>query len=201
MSSVKKIFFGLLALLLIAGCEKEVEKDPVEVLADSSSVYGMVNSVSGEQASFAEKGNFDSDSTEEISAGVEYTNEEWGIKFYLFEKEKEKYKISYKTPLLEGSFEDALIKKIKFPNYEYEMLYYNSQNYFLGSGGGEIFSYLIDLSKREIFYAHLVSEDQGTGLYISDNVKDKMLHNFFISNFKRDYPELTILAEDKDLKY
>lgn len=204
--SVKKIIWLIAAASLIAlvSCGKEESKEPVDnLLDDSASVYSLAESVIGEAAAFASKGNFNTDTLDEIAAGVEIVEgDTWGLKFYLLNKVDDGYKIAYQSDVMEGSFEDALTRNIKFPNYEYELLYYNSQKYFLGSGGGEIFSYIIDFEKKQIYYAHFVSiPRKRNGLYLSSNIKDESLRSFFISNFKRDFPDLTLMTEDISLEF
>jgi hypothetical protein len=67
----------------------------------------------------------------------------------------------------------------------------------MGSGGGEVFSYIIDLENKQVYSAHLVVESQSaTYLFISDNTQNKELINFFTLTFKKDYPGLTIVEDD-----
>jgi hypothetical protein len=71
----------------------------------------------------------------------------------------------------------------------------------MGSGGGEIYSYIIDLDNKEIYYTHFVNDiDFPSSLYISDNVKDISLRNFIISSFKKDYPNLKIVDKDIEIE-
>lgn len=155
------------------------------------------------KASFGNKGFYDRDSVLQIAAGVEIeTKDEWGIKFYHLKQKGDDLKEIYSTDLLNGSFKGCLVNKIKFPAYDYELVYYNSKDYFLGSGGGEVFSYIIDLSEKQVYYAHLISE---TGkqvlLYLSENIRNPDIRNFFTSNFKRDFPDLRITKEDVKLEF
>jgi hypothetical protein len=71
----------------------------------------------------------------------------------------------------------------------------------MGSGGGEVFSYIIDFNKKETFYAHLVAEpEKPVYLYLSGNINNPEIKNFFIGNFKRDYPSPTLISKDIDLE-
>jgi hypothetical protein len=89
------------------------------------------------------------------------------------------------------------VDKIKFSSIDYDLVYYNSQGYFMGSGGGEVFSYIVDLENKQVYSAHLVVESQSsTYLFISDNTQIKELINFFTLTFKKDYPSLTIVDDD-----
>ena len=90
-----------------------------------------------------------------------------------------------------------MVDKIKFSSIDYDLVYYNSQGYFLGSGGGEVFSYIIDFENKQVYYAHLVVESPTeTSLFISDNTQNKELVNFFTLTFNKDYPTLKIVKDD-----
>ena len=141
---------------------------------------------------------FDQRGKQYIAVGVEYENsEQWGIKFSFVEKSGDEFNLIYDTELLEGSLKESLVDKIKLASVDYDLLYYNSQGYFMGSGGGEVFSYLIDMEKKQVYYAHLVVESNSAiYLYISDNTENKELVNFFTLSFRKDYPGLQIVNDD-----
>ena len=163
-------------------------------------VNSEAEKILGANMKFAYKGNFDSTKTVEIAAGTEIKNKtEWGIKFYLLKLEKNKLVKIYQTNLLKGSFKESLTKKIIFPAFNYELIYYNSQDYFMGSGGGEIFSYIIDFNNRKSFYAHLFSKGDKILLYLSNNIDNNEIKNFFIGNFKKDYANLNIVQKDVNI--
>jgi hypothetical protein len=152
---------------------------------------------------FAAKGKFDRDTVLEIVAGTEMNDStEPGIKFALLKKSDEGLEKVYETGMLNGSFKDGLVKRIKFPAFGYELVYYNSQDYYLGSGGGEVYSYIINFNKEKAYYAHLVIEkERPASLYLSDNIDVPELKTFFISIFRKDHPSLQIVAKDVVLKY
>jgi hypothetical protein len=85
-------------------------------------------------------------------------------------------------------------------NFKYEMIYYDSQDYFMGSGGGEVFTYIIDLNDRSAYYAHFyTTPDKPVSLYLSPNVIKPGIRDFLIKNFQKDYPSLQIVNKDIDL--
>jgi hypothetical protein len=159
--------------------------------------------VLGDNVKFAYKGRFNIDSVIEIAAGTEIKNsKQWGIEFFLLESNGSNLAVAYQTALLNGSFTKCLVQKIKFPMFDYELIYYNSQDYFLGSGGGEVYSYLIDLKEHKTYFAHLVDEPgKPASLFLSDNIDIREIKSFFVSNFKRDYSELKVVPKDIVLKY
>ena len=156
----------------------------------------------GENTQVTFTGLFDNDKTAKIVAGTEVNTENaWGIRFSLIKRNDNKLTKSFQTKLLEGSFKECLVNKIKFPFFDYELIYYNSRDYYMGSGGGEVFSYIIDFDKKETYYAHLVVEpEKPVYLYLSDNVISPEIKNFFVGNFKRDYPSPTLVSKDIDLE-
>lgn len=200
---INRIIFILFAAVLIYSCS-DSDREPkgkIPDLNDTEYVMQLAQKGIGEPVSFAYAGNFTIDTNSQIIAGVEVsTADEWGIKFYNLVKEENVYVKSYKTDLLDGSYNECLVKKIKFPHLEYELIYYNSQNYFLGSGSGEIISYIADFQKKEIYYSHLFFErERAVSLFLSENIDADEIKNFFLSVFKKDYPDLKIVAKDVKL--
>lgn len=199
LSSKKKYYIFLFILsLFFLSCSDKQEKIPAVNYENKQELLDIIKKHYNNDASVAIGGMFDARGKEYIACGVEYENsEEWGIKFSFVEKAGEEFNLIYETELLEGSFKESLADKIKLASVDYDLVYYNSQGYFMGSGGGEIFSYLVDMEKKQVYYAHLVVESQSAiYLFISDNTDNKELVNFFTLAFKKDYPGLQIVADD-----
>ncbi|BDQ04158.1 MAG: hypothetical protein KatS3mg037_2733 [Ignavibacterium sp.] len=194
--NLKLLFFML--ILIFISCSDKSEKIPVINYEDKKQVLDVVKKFFDENVSVAFGGVFDESDKETIIAGIEKNDKsEWGIKFYQLQQIDNEFEIKFETKALDGSFKESLVDKIKFPMRNYEMIYYNSQGYFMGSGGGEVISYIIDFGKKEIYYAHLVADPEiPPSLYISPNTQDRYIREFFYSYFKRDYPKLRIVEED-----
>jgi hypothetical protein len=194
---LKPVILFLLVFAAVS-CTGKQEKIPVINYENKKEVLDIVNKYCNSKAAIAVGGMFDERGKQYIAYGVEYENsEEWGIKFSFVEKSGEEFSLIYETELLEGSFKESLVDKIKLVSDDYDLLYYNSQGYFIGTGGGEIFSYLIDMEKKQVYYAHLAAESNSSVyLYISDNTESKELINFFTLSFKKDYPGLQIVSDD-----
>lgn len=209
MSLNNKIFFLIIfssAVIFYSCGNNKSNNQPVVISPnynDPALVMQQAVSILGNSVKFAYKGTFDNDSTVEIAAGIEERGPKvFGIKFYLLKESQGKFNIAYESPLLNGSFKECLIKKIKFPLLSYELIYYNSQSFYLGSGGGEIFSYIINYKDSKVYYAHFISNPQNpVALYVSNNIDMENIKNFFIANFKRDYPTLKLIDKDIILKY
>ncbi|HEX2867198.1 MAG TPA: hypothetical protein VHO03_09145 [Ignavibacteriales bacterium] len=214
MTSKIKIYLKISAFsflsVILASCEKkEAPRPQVPVVSadsakklDKKFAEERVSQILGTKVSFFEEGRFQEDSTLGIAAGTEKNDKkEWGIKFYYFKRANNDLVKAFETPLLKGSFTESLTKKIKLSAANYEMLYYDSQAYFMGSGGGEIFSYIVDFNKQQVYYAHFFSvEKKPTSLYLSPNTNDKEIRDFFIRHFRRDYPDLKLVEKDYNLE-
>lgn len=198
MLSVKKIILFLISVFLLQGCsKKDAENTPQENNAVNTvylekQVKGVINT----DAKFILRGKFDVDPLTEFSSGSEVMNKkEWGIKFYLFTLKNGTAQKKYETPLLNGSFKSCKVEKINLVNSDHDFVYYNSMSYFMGSGGGEVLAYIIDLKDQIIYYAHLVVEPEGkVEFYMSPN--NAIVNKFFLNVFKKDYPTLKLASKD-----
>lgn len=199
MLSDKKIFvvFVIIAISFFS-CSDKKEKIPQIDFENKTQVLETVQKFYNKDYQVAISGYFDEIGKQYIAAGQEISNnDDWGIKFTILEKTGNEFESRFETDLLEGSFKESLVDKIKISSFNYDLIYYNSQGYYLGSGGGEIFSYIIDFENKEVYYAHLVVESENSiSLFISDNTKNKEVINFFTFAFKKDYPNLVIVNDD-----
>jgi hypothetical protein len=199
----KKYYLVVLIIsLILFSCnekEKEIPENKVD-LNSPGAVLKEAKKVIGNDVQITVTGHFNQDTTKEFAAGTEINKPDvWGIRFYLLKKDGSGLSVVDSTGLLEGSFTDALVRKEKLPSSDYDMIYYNSLDYYLGSGGGEVFAYLVDFSEGQTYYAHLFTEKGSRiSLYISDNTTPEG-KNYFLSVFKKDYPALRIVDKDIDL--
>jgi len=195
--SNRNFLYLLVAVLLfvIAGCKKSYEPPPHNLFENEQLVLKTAKDLVGENISFTTSGFFETDSVKSIVAGVEISEKnDWGIKFYLISWMEGEFKIKYQTGLLNGSFVQCLVNKIKFSDYDNELVYYNSKSYFLGNASGDVYSHVIDLKKLKTYSAHLSVISEGMiSLDLSQNIDDPMIKNFFVSYFRRDYPNLRLV--------
>ncbi len=195
------LFKSLALIFIVLGaisCSDKEEKIPVLDYQNKVQVLDVVKNHFNKDIQVAFAGLFEETGKQFIAAGWEVSNSnEWGIKFSFLEKTGNKFISKYETELLAGSFKESFVDKIKFSSIDYDLVYYNSQSYFLGSGGGEVFSYIIDFENKQVYYAHLIVESESsTSLFISENTSSKELLNFFTLTFKKDYPGLKLVQED-----
>ncbi len=198
LNNFKNGFIILCLLFGVISCADKQEKIPVLNFENKVQLLDAVKKHFNNETQAAFGGMFDETGKQFIAAGWEINNpDDWGIKFAFLEKTDDEFVSKYETELLDGSFKESFVDKIKFSSIDYDLVYYNSQGYFMGSGGGEVFSYIIDMENKQAYYAHLVVESQtSTYLFISDNTENKELINFFTLNFKKDYPGLQIVNDD-----
>jgi len=189
----------LLPVLVIAagGCKKSYDPPPHNLFENEQLVLKTAKDLVGENISFTSAGYFESDTLKSIVAGAEISEKnEWGIKFYLISWVEGEFKVTYQTGLINGSFVQCLVNKIKFSDYDNELIYYNSKSYFLGNAGGDVYSHVIDLKNLKVYSAHLSIISEGrVSLDLSQNIDDPMIKNFFTSYFRRDYPNLRLVEK------
>ncbi|MBK7630891.1 MAG: hypothetical protein IPJ23_09340 [Ignavibacteriales bacterium] len=194
---LKHILFVVLLLGMIS-CADKKEKIPVLDFENKAQLLEVVKNHYNKDAQIVLSGMFDETGKRFIVAGWEINNsDEWGIMLAFLEQNGDEFISKYETEVLEGSIKEGLIDKIKFSSIDYDLVYSNSQSFFMGSGGGEVFSYIIDFENKQVYYSHLVVESETEiSLFISDNTKNKELINFFTVTFKKDYPVLKIVEDD-----
>lgn len=199
---LNRFFLIIFINLILVSCDnKEKAEIPKLDLNNKEQVLQVLKNHFDKDISQVFIGNFDDDKKLTIVACAEKMDSTiWGIQFFHITQEKGNIKILFKTEILQGSLKDARLDKIKIFDSQLEHIYYNSLDYFMGSGGGEIFSYIIDFKEKQVYYSHFVNDiDYPYSLYISENVNDLKLRNFIISIFKRDYPKLKIVEKDIEL--
>ncbi len=187
--------FLTIFILAISGCKKSYEPPPHNLFENEQLVLKTAKDLVGDDVTFTSAGYFETDTVKSIVAGKEISEKnEWGIQFYLISWVDGEFKVKYQTGLLNGSFVQCLVNKIKFSDLSNELIYYNSKNYFLGNAGGDVYSHVIDLNKLKVYSAHLSVISEGrVSLDLSQNIDNQMLKNFFISYFRRDYPNLRLV--------
>ncbi len=195
------LLFSLLFLLTECNDSPQEKKNkaPLKDYKDPAVQLKEAKSLLGDNVKITFIGNFDSSSNEEIAAGSEInTKEEWGIKFTSIDISGEKPKKIFETGLFEGSFEGSKVEKLRLSTNSYELLYYNSGDYLMGTGGGEVFSYIVDFNEKQIYYAHLIAGNKRVSLYLSNNINSDDVRKFFLDTFKKDFPSFVLVSQDID---
>ncbi len=205
MLSNKKYLLVLLFALFLFRCNNKDKSNNSSLKApdfsDPQIAASEASKALGSEVAFAYKGSYDMDTSIEIATGIEINNsKDWGIKFDLMKYSNGSLKTVFQSGLLDGSFSESLVKRINLPAYNYDLIYYNSLDYFLGSGGGEVYSYIVDYDSSQVYYAHLIIEQsESISLFLSENIKNKEVKDYFVKNFTNDYPSLKIISKDIEL--
>lgn len=203
--SFKNNFFITIfvALILFAQISCSDKKDDIKQIdfSDANQLKQFAKSIAGDQFKYATYENFDSDTIKEIVIGREIeTGDEWGIKFSFYSTKQNRQEV-YTTILLEGSFNGASVMPMKVAGKDHQLLYYNSGDFFLGSGGGEIFTYVIDYVDKKVHAAKLFVERSGEAkLQILTDGQEETIENYFITFYKKEYPELSIITNNSEAK-
>jgi len=184
-------------IFTLSGCKKSFEPPPHNLFENEQLVAKTAKDLVGQNISFVTAGNFESDTLKSIVAGTEVSeNNVYGIKFYLISWVDGEFQIKFSTNVLNGSFIQCMVNKIKFSDFNTELIYYNSKSYFMGNASGDVYSHVIDFKKLKVYSAHLSVISEGrVSLELSDNIDNPMLKNFFISYFRRDYPNLRLVEK------
>jgi|CZKP01.1.fsa_nt_gi hypothetical protein len=186
-------------MIFLAGCQKKVaEQAPVTVkpFYNYDSLLSGVKSLLHADEGVVLLGNFKGDTTQQAVAVINVNKKEEKISFNFIEIKDAKLEKIYETQPLIGSLKDCKFEKINLPGVGNDLIYYNSQIYFMGSNSGEVFSYLVDFKTQKTYYAHLVSEPRKPEyLYIS-KTDNPVIGKYFIDNFRKDYPAFKITHKD-----
>ena len=181
--------------LLTCSCGEKIKNVNFD---DPKAVRNVANKLLEENVKFSSAGYFSSDSTRSIVAGIESSGtNQFGITFSLIDFADGEFTVVYNTEILNGSFDKCIVDKMKFSSDKTELIYYNSKDYYLGTGGGDVYLYIINFVKKEVYSAHLMVERiAGASLYLSDNIDSPNMRQFLISYFKKDYHALRIVQTD-----
>ncbi len=200
--------FAIIALAgaaLFSSCKSENKEDlnkandPSAEAKYQQAALDQAKKLYGESVVNVIRGHFMSDSTLLGTVALLEVSSDtlWGIEFAYLTGEGSSMQEAYKTKMLDGSFNESKSQIVKLPGYNHDLIYYNSQDYYLGSGGGDVYAYVIDFATKEIYSAHFFSyESKPTSLFISKNTSDENVKNFFVNEFKAVFPEVKVVNTD-----
>jgi len=193
------IFFLLLSMLI--GCDRDLKNPstPIEdSLSDNQKLLAHLKKNFDPLTEVALYSQFDIDSSKEILAIKEIKPskpEKWGLKIQLLSKDSLKKKDEVFLP--EMSATESICTTQRLDSFSYDLFYYNSGSFYIGSSGGEIYAYLVDFPGKQIYYAHLViNPNKPAALFISKNCVEQKVTDFFMNLFKHDYSELVVVQKD-----
>jgi len=189
-------------LFFFSGCGKKSEQvnkeSEIKKFESKEYLLQKEREVLGDDVGFTVKGNFNNKGKLEVVAAKDINNSTAsGIQYFLMGVTGADLSITDSTKILEGSLSHSLINKIKFPFFDYELIYYNSKDYYIGSRGGEQFSYIINFKDNEIYYSHIISiPKRKETIFLSKNITRDEIKNFFISIAMKDFPNIVVSSTD-----
>ena len=112
LNDIHKIIGIILLLFLLIGCGEKDSK-PVNY-NDMRVIKNLAAQLIDKPIKFITSGDFSSEGTKSIVAGTEESEQnQWGISFSLIEKIDDEFKVVYHTGLLQGSFDNCIVDKMK----------------------------------------------------------------------------------------
>lgn len=208
-NNIRFVFLLLLISVTAVSCKKGENPQPVDkISADSARVLDKnlltetVRRQYGDSLAVMETGFFLDDTTIGAAAGFNISKPaDLYIKFLCFKNVNGSIQKTSESPLLKGSFTGGAVKKMRLAGSNYDMLFYDSQSYFLGSGGGEIFAHLADFKNNKYYSAHFFTvPEKPVSLYLSPGIDNQEIRDLFIKHFKKDYPDLKIVTRDYNIE-
>jgi len=200
----KKIFVGIffLFLFMFIGCDRDSKNPSIPIedyLSDNQKLLTHLKKNFDPQTEVALYSQFDADSNKEILVVKETKpskTDKWGLKIQLLTVDSLIKKDEVFLP--EMSTTESICKTQRMDSSSsYDLFYYNSGSFYLGSSGGEIFAYLVDFPGKQIYYAHLIiSPNKPAALFISKNCEERKVKDFYLNLFKLDRPELVVIQKD-----
>ncbi len=182
-------------LLAYTGCDRRSEENSGTPQNTGNKELDFLQQNYNRNIKWAMAGDFLYDTSDLFSAAEEVdTGGVWGIKFYLFDPNAIPLVPLFESKVYDGSLEDSEVKSIVVDNETY--LWYDSGDYFLGTSGGEEYSYIVDFRKKKVIEGHTIVQDEGdVKLYISPNA-EPALREYMISVIREDFPELQTVRKD-----
>jgi hypothetical protein len=200
--SLNKYSALLIIIIFLAGCQKKAsDQIPInsKPFYSYNSLLNKVKILLNTEDGIVLQGNFKGDTTQQVAALIDFNKKQETISFNLIEVKDTIFEKKFETQPLQGSLKGCKVEKINLPGIANDLIYYNSQIYFMGSNSGEVFSYLIDFKTQKTYYAHLLSEPgKPEYLYISE-AENKDIRKYFIDNLRKDYPAFKITSKDRVL--
>lgn len=186
---------------MLIGCDRDSKNPstPIEdYLKDNQTLLAHLKKNFDLQTEVALYSQFDTNSSKEILAIKETKpskTDKWGLKIQLLSKDSLKKKDEVFLP--EMATTGSICSTQRLDSLSYDLFYYNSGSFYIGSSGGEIFAYLVDFPQKQTYYAHLtISPNKPVVLFFSKNCSEQKMKDFFINLFKPDYPELVVVQKD-----
>ncbi|MBI2419820.1 MAG: hypothetical protein HYV28_18300 [Ignavibacteriales bacterium] len=105
--------------------------------------------------------------------------------------------VLYVTEPLEGDPDNTELTSVRLTDIPHPIVYFNTGDFLMGTGGGEVFHYLIDAAKEQIYPAHFIADkSSGFGLYLPPQSRAAVIQDFFHAKVSKQYSPLSTLKRD-----
>jgi hypothetical protein len=196
-----KLFYALcfLVIVMFSGCGKndKNQEQPVSFKTEDERIVEFVNNTYHCKEAKVLKGVYKPNYelfavVYEINSGTDF-----GIKFMLAHIHADSVIVDYNSNLVDGAVNQSVFERVNVTGKGYDLVYYSSSDYFMGSGGGEVFTYVIDFNEPSLAYGHLYISGEGAPkFYIPSTVEDKSIREFLIRRIKSDFSDIKPVSQD-----
>jgi hypothetical protein len=204
--SGQRLLFISLLIVAFFGCKTEKE-DPIKLISGGEleskfeKLEGRVlldeaSLLLGEDVFYASLDYYTESSEKSlavISTEVK-SKTTYGVKFALIEFKDDIAELKFSTDFLDGIKEtsDFGLKEISEINKTF--LFYNSGSSFIGSAGGELFLYLFEIKKGELFTFYFIEEYNKINIELSENLKSEqsiLIRDWLFNEAQNIIPEIS----------
>lgn len=203
---MKKVCMAaLFAAWLLFGCRQDNPGNPAPAAPAASAqqlLLDRARATGGAETGIALRGTFSPADTTLFAAVKEVnTASAWGISFWFGSTDSLRPGMLWLSPLREGSLTQSSVALLRLPGYSYDLLSYNSGDYYMGSAGGEVYAYLVDYSLRAVYYAHLTMDKlDGITLYLAPAAMPPAVRAFFTKTFAEEFPGVRLVNRDSGVQ-
>lgn len=105
--------------------------------------------------------------------------------------------VLYVTDPLEGDPENTELTSVLLTDSPHPLVYFNTGDFLMGTGGGEVYHYLIDAAKKQIYPAHFIADKaNGFGLFLPLISRAAEIREFFHTRVSKQFSPLSTLKRD-----
>jgi hypothetical protein len=105
--------------------------------------------------------------------------------------------VEYSSPVVDGALKQATFQQVVLPGVSDTALYYDSGDFFMGSGSGEVYVYVIFPKTNTIVKGHLfLTGEAPPRLFVPESTTATAVRTYIFNKFKDQYPGLKFAQKD-----
>lgn len=197
---------GFISIQLLAGCKNSTKEQGEEqkLLAQTKTltdkeILNIAKKRYGESIVNILSGKFMPDDSLNYKVLCQEVEEDtiWAIKFIFIKAERDSIREVWKTQNLEGSFNEAEVKIIRYDDLNYDLVFYDSKNYYAGNDLGEVFLYSVDLFAKKTNSAHaFYDQSSPPSVYFSPEISSEYIKKYYLDILRKRFGGIKISAKD-----